>query len=63
MNFLKATKEKFKEKLDITITTERQLPDGEYIIHFETIDPQWIKAWGEVGFTALTDEQIIQLYP
>lgn len=38
MNWLKATKEVFAE-YGITITTERQLSDKEYIRHFELSDP------------------------
>jgi hypothetical protein len=34
MIWIKATKEKFEE-YDQTITTERQLSDGEYIKHYE----------------------------
>lgn len=62
MNFLKATKEKFLE-IGVEITTERQLPDGEYIRHFELTDPMWVQAFGKTGYSALTDDQIIQLYP
>lgn len=62
MNFLKATKEKFLE-LRIEITTERQLPNGEYIRHFELTDPMWVQAFGKSGYSALTDEQIREAYP
>lgn len=62
MNFLKASRENFL-LIGIEITSERQAPDGEYLIHFEVCDSKWVAAWGMDGFSAMTYEEVSALFP
>lgn len=62
MNFIKTTKEVFEE-YNILINTELQLPDGEYVKHFETSDPIWLDMRADERVAYLTGEQVNELKP
>jgi|LGOV01.1.fsa_nt_gb hypothetical protein len=62
MNFIKATKEVFLE-YDINITTEVQLPDGEYIRH-NTLPPGsdvLEEMWDDIRVSMLTADMVREI--
>lgn len=62
MAWVKCTQAKF-EQYGITITTQRQLQDGEYIMHFELTDnPEFFLAIRfDVDVKVITNEEMQEL--